>query len=395
MQNPVAHQAILDDRQIAYLLTDQQLKIVEYGGALSLFQERLNDGRETSVFEALPELLGNEVALASVLAGDLPSLHIPWINRDLPDGRVLYFSLAVLPYRDAAGVIQGLLHTLQDVTAVGELEQRVMQQRNELLLLRDELRAQNRQLEAANAELHRLDEVKSAFVSIAAHELRTPLASINGYLEMLLDGDAGPLAPRQAEWLRIIEDSTRRLLHITSDLLDVTRIEASRLELVMQPADLAAVVQTVVSEQTPQLEARGQQLLLETPAQLPAALCDTTRAAQIIGNLLSNASKYSPPASTITIRLAQATDPGFIQVSVADQGPGIPAQHQARLFTPFYRTPSETARRVSGAGLGLYIARALVELHGGRIWFESATDRGTTFHVSFPQATPPLPRRQP
>lgn len=386
MQDAVI-QTILDDQQIAYALTDRQLQIHEIGGATSLIVAHLHDWPGSSVVEVVPELLGSEAVLAEVLTGALPRLHIPLINRELPDGRIFYVSLIIVPQRDVTGAIVGLLCIIHDVTEVGQLEQRVMQQRNELRLLRDKLSAQNRQLEAANAELHRMDEVKSAFVSIAAHELRTPLASINGYLEMLLDGEAGTLAPRQTEWLRIIEDSARRLLRITSNLLDVSRLEAGRLELVLQPTDLLALVQGVIREQMPQLEVRQQQLLLEAAPRLPAALCDTTRAAQIIGNLLSNASKYSPSGSTIAIRLAMAEDAGFIQVSVADQGPGISAEHQARIFTPFYRIPTEATSRVSGTGLGLAIARALIELHGGRIWVESILEQGATFHVTFPRTT--------
>ncbi len=393
LPNDTVHQfaahAILGDRRIAYAVVNRRLNIVEAGGAPGLMRSHLDDWLGKSLLEAAPELLGSEAALAEMLAGSLPRLHIPLINRVDPEGRTLYYSLIILPQRDPAGAIQGLLYFIQDVTELGQVEQRVMQQRNELLLLRDELNIRNRQLEAANTELHRMDEVKSAFVSIAAHELRTPLASINGYLEMLLDGDAGPLASRQIEWLRIIEDSARRLLRITSDLLDVSRLEAGHLELVMQPADLAAIVKTVAAEQSPQLDARAQRLRLHVLAQAPLALCDVTRAAQIIGNLLSNASKYSPSGSVITVSLAPAADPGFIQVSVADQGPGIPPGHQTRLFAPFYRLPTEATSGVSGAGLGLYIARALVELHGGRIWFDSIPGHGATFHVTFPQMTAP------
>lgn len=385
----LAIQTLLDDRRIAYIRTDAHLKIIESGGATRLLSDHFDDRSASSLLEVLPELQGDEEALTGVLKGTLPRLYIPWLNRDQPDGSTRFLTLTVLPHRDAAGAIVGLLHVLQDVTEMGRLEQGIMQQRNELLLLQKRLHAQNRQLEAANIELHRLDELKSTFVSIAAHELRTPLASINGYLEMLLDGDAGALAPLQAEWIRIIGDSAGRLLRITSDLLDVTRIEAGRLELVLRPTDLAAIVRAVTVEQAPQLETCGQHLQLKMPASIPLALCDPMRATQIIANLLSNACKYSSPDSTITIRLKLADDPGFIQVSVSDQGPGISAEHQTQLFAPFYRTPTRATAHISGTGLGLYICRALVELHGGRIWLDSAPGQGATFHVTFPQATDP------
>ncbi len=234
--------------------------------------------------------------------------------------------------------------------------------------------------------MRRLDEVKSAFVSIAAHELRTPLASISGYVEMLLDGDAGPLTGQQTEYLHILEDSAQRLLHITKDLLDLTRIEAGRLEVILKPTDLVQIVESVAAEQIPQLEAKAQRLSLHTPVPMPLALCDAPRTAQVVGNLLSNASKYSPSGAAITIEVAQANEPGFLTISVADEGMGIAEEDRSRLFNPFFRA-NGAAKAATGAGLGLYIASSLVELHGGRLWFDSVPGQGSTFHATFPIAS--------
>jgi signal transduction histidine kinase len=291
-----------------------------------------------------------------------------------------------VPRRDVTGRIIGLIHIIQDVTEMGQLEQRITQQRNELRLLEEELRGKNMRLEAINSELRHLDDMKSAFVSIAAHELRTPLASITGYLEVLLDGDAGSLTSRQADYLRIIESSARRLLHITHQLLDTTRIEAGRIELLLQPSDLVRLVESVAEEQAPRIDARQQRITLRAEVGLPLALCDTTRTAQILGNLLDNASKYSPQGATITIGLSPAAEEGFIQVAVADQGIGIAEEDCSGLFYPFWRAGSTTLTGIPGAGLGLYIARSLVELHGGRIWFDSLLGHGSTFYVTFPTA---------
>ena len=263
------------------------------------------------------------------------------------------------------------------------------QNRNELRLLRDQLARQNLELTAANAELRRLDEMKSAFVSVAAHELRTPLAPIKGYIEVLLDKDVGPINDEQREYLKIVQGSVDRLLKTTNNLLDVTRIEAGRVELVLQPTDLAALVETVAAEFISQLEARAQRLTLHAPPDLPPALCDETRTAQIIGNLLSNASKYTPQGGLITVSLGLAEEEGFLQLSVIDNGVGIPAEDQPKLFDRFFRAKSALLTGIGGAGLGLHITRSLVELHGGRIWFESAPDKGSTFHVTFPIAERP------
>jgi signal transduction histidine kinase len=245
------------------------------------------------------------------------------------------------------------------------------------------LRQRNLELAAANAELQRLDDLKSQFVSVAAHELRNPLTAILGYVEMLLDEDFGPLLDEQRHFVGVVHGAGRRLLAITNDLLDVTRIEAGRIELTLRPADLGALVRRVVAEYDLQRQAKGQQLDLHVGAELPAALCDETRASQVVGNLVSNAIKYTGEGGQIAVRVDRAEDEGFLQVSVADTGMGISAEDQAKLFSRFFRTEGARTSGTGGTGLGLYVTRSLVELHGGRIWLESEVGRGSRFYVTF------------
>jgi signal transduction histidine kinase len=252
--------------------------------------------------------------------------------------------------------------------------------------LRDQLIQQNLDLAAANAELRRLDDLKSQFVSVAAHELRRPLSPIIGYVELLLEEEVGPLGDDQREYLEIVQRGARRLVDLTNNLLDVTRIEAERVELVLQPKDLPALVEIVAIEWEPQLEAKAQRLTLRASPGLPPVWCDETRAAQIISNLLSNASKYTPDGGSITIGVTSADEDGFLQLFVADNGVGISPEDQDKLFTRFFRAGSARLTGAGGAGLGLYITRSLVELHGGRIWFKSELNQGSTFYVTFPLA---------
>jgi len=379
-------QTILQERQIAYAVTDVALLIVEVTDPSGVVPEYQQDCLGRLLTEIVPELVGYEETLIQIMAGELPRFQVPWINRELPDGQAVYLTMLFLPHRDQTGSIVGLLHIVQDVTEIACLEQAVTQQRNELLLARDQLTQQNARLEASNAELQRLDETKSSFVAIAAHELRTPLTAIMGYLELLSGGDAGSLNDAQMDYLRTAEAAAHRLLHITNNLLDVTRLEAGRLELLLQPTDLAALVTAVATEQASLLEARTQRLSLQAPANLPQALCDGVRAGQIIGNLINNAGKFAPPGSTIDVRLSLATEPGYLQFSVTDHGIGISPENQAKLFKPFGRIGGAGAAGTDGAGLGLFIARSLVDLHGGRIWYESLPGEGATFHVNFPTA---------
>ena len=376
-------QLILHDRNIAYVITDRALRIVEVSGAPLIHRGEGGGVLGRPLTELAPELIGSEVTLEEILAGESPRFELPLVNREGPDGQTLYLTMVDLPYRDRSDRIVGLVHLMEDVTIMGKLEQRLTQQRNELRFLRDELQRQNLELAAVNAELKRLDELKSSFVSVAAHELRSPLTSISGYVEMLLDEEFGPLAAAQRAPLETLRASARRLLEITNNLLDVTRIETGRIELVLQPTDLPALVEAVAEEYAPQLRARGQRLTLQAAPGLRSALCDRTRAAQIIGNLLSNAVKFTGHGGLITIRIDRIAGDD-LQISVADNGVGIAQDDQPKLFTRFYRAGSAQATGANGAGLGLYITRSLVELHGGRIWFESALDRGTTVHVTFP-----------
>jgi signal transduction histidine kinase len=381
--NALPTQVILEDRKITYCITDRDLRVIQASDAAGLLASP-DDVLGRSLLELTPELIGSEMVLADILAGKLPRFELAGVNRIADDQRTIYLTLISLPYNNSGGQVSGLIHLMQDMTDLVAIEQRVTQQRNELRLLRDELCRCNQQLAAAHAELQSLDEMKSRFVSIAAHELRSPLTAINGYLELLMDNGAGCFTDLQRDYLDIIQSSTHRLLSITSDLLDLTRIETGRLELVLQPIDLAALLRAVTNEYAAQIEAKGQQCTLLIPDGLPAALCDSLRASQILGNLISNATKYTPAGGAISIQLERAADEGFLQVAVRDTGVGIPVAEQKRVFERFFRASNALAAGALGAGLGLHITRALVELHGGEIWLESEVGQGATFFVTFP-----------
>jgi signal transduction histidine kinase len=380
---------ILQDQRIAHAITGRDLKVVAVSGAVSILCHDPEACVGRSLPDLVPELVGCEEVLADILAGNLPRFELGWAYRETAEGQTMYLTMVDLPYRDRTGKICGIIHLVQDVTEMGMVTRQLAQNRNELRLLRDQLARQNLELTAANAELRRLDEMKSAFVSVAAHELRTPLAPIKGYIEVLLDKDVGPINDEQREYLKVVQRSVERLLKTTNNLLDVTRIEAGRVELLLQPTDLPPLVEAVAAEYVSQFEAKAQRLALRVPPDLPPALCDETRAGQIIGNLLSNACKYTPREGVIALSLGPAEEEGFLQVSVADDGVGIPTEDQPKLFDRFFRARSAVLAGVGGAGLGLHITRSLVELHGGRIWFESALDGGSTFHVTFPIAERP------
>lgn len=389
--DPTVAELIINDRKIAYAVTDAELKIIDVShNAHILIDQPLEAVLGIPLTETIPELIGSEVDLDSILKGKLSRFELYWINRETTDTKQInYLTLVILPYYSSKDHISGVTVLAQDVTQMGKTHQQLNQHRNELNLLRNQLLSHNAELAMANAELRHLDEVKSTFISVAAHELQTPLSSINGFIEMLLDEVYGPINEEQKEALDIVQRSAIRLISIIKNLLDVTRIEAGRIELALRPINLPELIESIVAEFRPQIEARQQNLLLSLQPNLPFALCDHTRTIQIVGNLLSNAIKYTPNKGTIKIISQPADTEGFLQLSVSDSGVGISQDDQKMLFTRFFRSESAHVTGESGTGLGLYITRALVELHGGQIWAESELWQGSTFNVTFPIAGRP------
>jgi signal transduction histidine kinase len=243
------------------------------------------------------------------------------------------------------------------------------------------------QLEALNRRLEDVNQLKSEFVTVASHELRTPLTAITGYMELLLEGQMGPLAAAPRQCLGMVKRNAERLVELIDDLLDIARIEAGKVELQRTPLDLAPLIQEVATALRPHIEAKGQQLSLALAAALPSASGDAERVRQILTNLLSNAHKYTPSGGRITV--TAGGEAGRVWIEVQDTGIGLSPEDQGRLFTKFFRAQHPMTREVGGTGLGLAITRALVELHGGAIAVASAPGQGSTFSVTLPAAQEP------
>jgi PAS domain S-box-containing protein len=239
-------------------------------------------------------------------------------------------------------------------------------------------------------ERKHLEQMKDDFVGTVSHELRTPLTAIKGFIELVADGDVGPLTDSQLEFLQIASRNTDRLGSLINDLLDVNRIEAEKLEIRNEPTDVNAVLEEVARTFRAMAQARGLAFQEEID-RLPIIIGDAPRLVQVFSNLVSNAIKYTP-AGEIGIR-AQAT-PHRIDVEVYDSGIGLTSAEQDQLFTKFYRGRNPVVAESGGTGLGLVIAKAIVEKHHGTIGVESRPDRGTRFRVTLP-VDPWVPTRQP
>lgn len=225
-------------------------------------------------------------------------------------------------------------------------------------------------------QLRTLEQLQSNFISVISHELRTPLTCIKTSVDLL--HNATPEV--QADLLATIAHHTGRLEALVTDLVESTRLEVGRLTLATQPTDLRRIVERTVSAVTPLLEQKGQHLEITLPDQPALADVDRRRIEQALTNLLANAHKFSPKNGHIRVSLRPAGTE--LVIAVSDDGPGIPSAQQVHLFQRFYVIPD--GARKAGLGLGLYITRQLVELHGGRVWVESEPGHGSTFYMTLP-----------
>jgi signal transduction histidine kinase len=244
------------------------------------------------------------------------------------------------------------------------------------------LESANKALASANEQLKDLNNLKSAFVSIASHELRTPLTSMKGYVENMLDGLAGTLTEKQASYLTRVSHNVERLTRMVNDLLDLSRIEAGRLEVDLGPMSLADSVTEVLDTFQPIAKAKGIRLSEERPAITTQVLGDRDKLHQVLTNLVHNAIKFTPKDGEICVEVQPYAE-GFVRVAVIDSGCGIPPDEVDKVFDRFYRGDS-VSPDARGAGLGLAITKTLVELHGGKIWVESTVHRGSRFHFTLP-----------
>jgi PAS domain S-box-containing protein len=235
-----------------------------------------------------------------------------------------------------------------------------------------------------------VDRLKSEFVATVSHELRTPMTSIKGYVDILLMGAAGQLTQQQTSFLDIVKTNTERLNILVNDLLDVSRIEAGKLELAITPLNLGAMIEEVVGEMRlrSDKENRPMEFVLDVPPNLPRVPADEERLLQILDNLVSNAYLYTPAGGRVEVQVT-ATEKE-VQVHVIDNGIGVHLDDHERIFERFFRGEDPLVLASSGNGLGLSIARQLVNMHRGRLWLQSEgiPGEGSTFSFTMPLEPP-------
>jgi signal transduction histidine kinase len=237
-------------------------------------------------------------------------------------------------------------------------------------------RSARRQLAIRNEQLEELDRLKDEFVSLVSHDLRTPLTSISGYVELLRENEA--LDDESRGFLAIVERNTGRLLQLVDDLLFVARVQAGSLVVEHKEVELGAVAEQCVETLRPRAAAAGDELVLERNGAVPAR-GEPRRLAQLLDNLVSNAVKFTPAGGRVEVRVQRG--PGTAVLEVCDTGIGMGADDRERLFERFFRASSAVDRQIQGTGLGLHIAKAIVDAHGGRIDVDERPGGGTIFRV--------------
>jgi len=240
-----------------------------------------------------------------------------------------------------------------------------------------------------------ISRLKSEFISIAAHQLRTPLSAIKWTLRMILDKDVGSITDEQAKFLERGYETNERMIKLVSDLLNVSRIEEGRFGYEFIPFSIEKVIDDLIPDYKLQLDKRNLKLTYKKPKEkLPPIKMDPRRMRLALQNLLENAIHYTPPRGEITISIHMNKKKDTLGITVSDTGVGIPAHQMNRLYTKFFRAENVMRMQTEGSGLGLYIVRNIIKRHGGTIDVESEEGKGTTFSISLPLKEGKIPLKE-
>jgi len=248
--------------------------------------------------------------------------------------------------------------------------------------LQQRIDSATRELRASNAQLQRLDKAKDEFVSMASHQLRTPLTSVKGYISMVIEGDAGKITETQKHLLDEAFNSSERMVHLINDFLNVSRLQTGKFMIDKRPIDLAKVVEQELDSLSTNASSRNLTFVYKSPIGFPMLDLDEGKMRQVIMNFADNSLYYSTEHTHILVRLSIEGDE--VIFTVKDTGIGVPQNEQAQLFSKFYRASNARKQRPDGTGVGLFLAKKVIDAHGGKVIFESAEGKGSTFGFRLP-----------
>ncbi len=273
----------------------------------------------------------------------------------------VWLSATVDPILDDKGNLTRAVHIIKDITERKQAEGKIKEQ---------------------NIQLKKLDKIKSDFLNVTSHELRTPMSAIKGYLQMLLNQSLGEISEEQKKGLEVILRNANRLDNLVQDILDVSRLESGTMKFIIEKTDIQKLVDEVTETMQSSADLKDIKINMEVEEKLPGLNIDQDRIKQVIINLVNNSIKFSPGGSIINIRAKK--EEGNILFEVQDFGRGIPKDKQDRIFETFYQVDSGKDTKFGGAGLGLAISRGILLAHSGKIWVKSKEGKGSTFSFTLP-----------
>lgn len=314
--------------------------------------------------------------LVSLIAGALATDY--WLTPPL-------HTLTFYRWPDAASFIPFVgiqLLVLYLITRQKKYRQKLLTTQQEASRQAEELAKSNQALAQSNAQLEQANQMKDQFLSMASHELRTPVTSIHGYLQLLIrrlkkQSSTIPELVSVHDSLVRVDQQTRRLTNLVNDLLDMNSLRMGKMPLRLAPCNLGSLCQKVIAEQKAVSE---RSIDLQLPPNPIIRQVDAERLSQVMSNLVTNAIKYSPEQAAICVEVSQKAQEGIL--TVHNDGSVLSPEQQTAIFEPFYRSPAVQASSTPGWGLGLAISKAIVEQHQGRLWVESSEETGTTFFVA-------------
>ena len=289
------------------------------------------------------------------------------INLIRKDGSSFFAEIRINPLKENGRTI-GVQAITRDVTEQKQAEEK--------------LKKSKRKIELQNIKLKKLDELKSSFLNVASHELRTPVTPIKGYLQMLLNQKIGSITEEQKKILKIIQRNTNRLDHLIQDILDISRLESDAMRFIPEKTDVKTMVEETVETMQSSADVKNIKINLELKDDIPELTIDKERIKQVIINLLNNAIKFSPDNSSINVKTGREKE--HILFEVQDFGRGVPEDKQIKIFETFYQVDSKGDRKFGGVGLGLSISKGIIQAHSGDIWVKSTLDTGSTFRFTLP-----------
>jgi signal transduction histidine kinase len=363
----------------------QVLLIEDNPGDADLVRLRLTEGKspvDVSCVNRLSEALASiESAPPSVVLLDLnlPDSHGSETFRKILDKAPGVPVVILSGQEDEALAMKAIHQGVQDYLVKGDMTSRTLERSMRYAVERQGL------LRSLEISRKQQIEFKNQFLSHVSHELRTPLTCIHQYASLLFDGLSGPISPEQRDHLQVILKSVNQLHAMIRDLLEATRAETGKLRIEPRCLAIVELVRQAIAMVRPVAVQKRITVDLESEPHIPLVHADPDRVLEILINLVDNAVKFTPPEGSVNVKLSQQeTDPEFIYVTVTDTGRGISPDALPLIFERLYQDPDSVDGNRSGLGLGLYIARELVNLHGGRIWVASQPGQGTTFTFNLP-----------